>query len=365
VRDEDTVARHDDTHLVVVLPAIPEARHAARVTREVIHALDPVIEVDGQPLSLGVNVGLSFFPTDGADPETLIKHAASAMGRSRRRGRNSYELYTPDMHQAAVRRIHLEASLRRAVEREEMTLHFQPVFDLKTGRAAGVEALVRWNGPDGSPVTPGEFIPIAEETGLIVPLGAWILRAACLQMTRWHRAGLAPGRLAVNVSARQLEGDVLPETVRAVLAETGLPAADLELEITESALVRNAEEAVKTLERVREMGVSLAVDDFGTGHAALAYLRRFPIDTLKIDRTFVAPCAGDPEDAAIIQALIQMAHSLRLRVVAEGIETEAQLAFLKSHGCDQGQGFLLARPGPPEVVAGLLGARGESRTEGA
>jgi diguanylate cyclase (GGDEF)-like protein/PAS domain S-box-containing protein len=354
VREEDTVARHDDLNLVVVLPDLPEARHAARVTQAIIAAVDTVFEVRDHHVSLGANVGLSFYPTDGHDPEVLIKNAAAAMERSRRRGRNTYEIYTADLHRASVRRLKLEATLRRALDAGQLGLHFQPQIDLASGAMVGLEALVRWTHPEEGPVSPGEFIPLAEETGLILPLGAWVLNTACMQMQRWQRAGLAPPRVSVNVSARQLEGQALVDTVTRALKETRLDPHRLELEITESALVRNADEARAALERLKAVGVGLAVDDFGTGQAALAYLKRFPVDTLKIDRAFVASCADDAEDAAIVRAVIAMAHSLRLTVVGEGVETEAQLAFLKAVGCDAAQGYLLGRPGPAEAVTRLL-----------
>jgi diguanylate cyclase (GGDEF)-like protein/PAS domain S-box-containing protein len=355
VREEDTVARYDDQHLVVVLTDIAEPPHASRVTRELIHELNTLVEVQGQVLALGVNVGLSFFPADGDLPETLVKNAATAMERSRERGRNTYELYTREMHEAAVTRLRTEAALRRAVENDELELHYQPQLDLRTDRTIGLEALVRWNRPGAGMVGPVHFVPLAEETGLIVPMGLWILRAACTRMTTWKSAGVAPGRVSVNVSARQFEDGRLAPQVARILTETALAPEHLELEITESALVRNEDAARKTLHALKDMGVRIAVDDFGTGQAALAYLKRFPIDTLKIDRLFVISCAEDRQDAAIIRAVIGMAHNLGLEVVAEGVETDAQLAFLRANGCDTAQGYLLGKPMAADGVSRLLG----------
>jgi diguanylate cyclase (GGDEF)-like protein len=357
VREEDTVARYDDDHLVVVLPQIAEARHASRVTQKVIQTLDAVVEVRGHQISVASCVGLSFFPTDGDDPDTLVRNAAAAMERARRRGANSYELYTPEMHEAAVRRLRMEAGLRRALEKGELDLAYQPQVDLATGRVIGVEALLRWRTGAGETIPPGEFVPVAEETGLIMPIGAWALRTACAAVRAWEQEGLPPLRIAVNAAPRQFEEGGLTALVQEILRDTGLPPGRLELEITEGALMRNTEVAASTLNGLKALGVRLAVDDFGTGHASLAYLKRFPIDALKIDRAFVADCTENAEGAAIVRAVIAMGHSLRLEVIAEGVETEAQLAFLTDLGCDAAQGFLLARPSPAPGVVGLLKER--------
>jgi diguanylate cyclase (GGDEF)-like protein/PAS domain S-box-containing protein len=357
VREEDTVARYDDDHLVIVLPQIAEARHASRVTQKVIHTLDAVVEVRGHPVSIASLVGVSFFPTDGDDPEALVRNAASALERARRRGPNSYELYTAEMHEAAVRRLRLEAGLRRATERGELDLAYQPLVDLKTGRVVGVEALLRWRTRAGESIGPGEFVPVAEETGLIMPIGAWALRTACTAVRAWEAEGLPPLRMSVNVAPRQFEEGGVTALVEEILRDTGLPANRLELEITEGALMHNTEAATSTLAALKGLGVRLAVDDFGTGHASLAYLKRFPIDALKIDRAFVADCPDNAEGAAIVRAIIAMGHSLRLDVVAEGVETEAQLAFLTAHGCDLAQGFLLARPSPARGLVSVLRER--------
>lgn len=364
VREEDTVARYDDDHMVVVLPQIAEARHASRVTQKVIQTLDTVIEVRGHPVSVASLVGVSFFPTDGDDPEALVRNAAAALERARRRGPNSYELYTAEMHEAAVRRLRLEAGLRRAAERGELDLAYQPQVDLRTGRVVGVEALLRWRTRSGETIGPAEFVPVAEETGLIMPIGAWALRTACAAVRAWEKDGLPPLRMSVNVAPRQFEEGGVTALVQEILRETGLAADRLELEITEGALMHNTEAATSTLVALKALGVRLAVDDFGTGHASLAYLKRFPIDALKIDRAFVADCPENAEGAAIVRAVIAMGHSLRLQVVAEGVETEAQLAFLTEHGCDLAQGFLLARPAPAPGVVALLKER-EAAARGA
>jgi len=357
VREEDTVARYDDDHLAIVLPQISEARHASRVTQKVIDTLNAVVEVRGHQISIASCVGVSFFPTDGDDPDTLVRNAGAAMERARRRGPNSYELYTREMHEAAVRRLRMEAGLRRALEKGELDLAYQPQVDLGTGRVIGVEALLRWRTASGENIPPGEFVPVAEETGLIMPIGAWALRTACAAVRAWEGAGLRPLRMSVNVAPRQFEEGGLTALVDEILRDTGLPPSRLELEITEGALMHNTEAAVSTLDALKELGVRLAVDDFGTGHASLAYLKRFPIDALKIDRAFVNDCADTAEGAAIVRAVIAMAHSLRLEAIAEGVETEAQLTFLTEHACDAAQGFLLARPAPAAGLVTLLKER--------
>jgi diguanylate cyclase (GGDEF)-like protein/PAS domain S-box-containing protein len=364
VREEDTVARYDDDHLAIVLPQIAEARHASRVTQKVMQTLDAVVEVRGHQISVASCVGLSFFPTDGDDPDTLVRNAGAAMERARRRGPNSYELYTREMHEAAVRRLRMEAGLRRALEKNELDLAYQPQIDLKTGRIIGVEALLRWRTGSGETIPPGEFVPVAEETGLIMPIGAWALRTACTAARAWEKEGLPPLRMSVNAAPRQFEEGGLTALVQEILRDTGLPASRLELEITEGALMRNTESAASTLDGLKALGVRLAVDDFGTGHASLAYLKRFPIDALKIDRDFVADCPDNAEGSAIVRAVIAMAHSLRLEAIAEGVETEAQLGFLTDRGCDAAEGFLLARPSPaPGLVAMLKEREAAARSE--
>ncbi|MBI2912884.1 MAG: EAL domain-containing protein, partial [Chloroflexi bacterium] len=278
--------------------------------------------------------------------------------RAKEQGRNNYQLYTPAMNARVLERLALENSLRHALQRDEFVLHYQPQFDVRNGRIVGVEALLRWQHPQRGLVLPGEFIPLAEETGLILPLGEWVLRTACAQHKAWQATGLPPLRVAVNLSARQFLQSNLVQVVVRTLNESGLDPRYLELEITESVASQNADFAILVLRELRDMGVRISVDDFGAGYSSLSYLKDFPIHTLKIDRSFVRDLTTDPNDAAIASAIIALAHSLGLNVVAEGVETEEQLAFLKERQCDEFQGYLLARPMPAETLQKMLARNG-------
>jgi EAL domain-containing protein (putative c-di-GMP-specific phosphodiesterase class I) len=298
-------------------------------------------------------MGISLFPEDGADAETLVKNADTAMYRAKEQGRDNYQLYTPAMNATAVERLQLESELRRALARNELEIHYQPVLDLATGRVYGVEALLRWRHPEKGVLGPSDFISLAEVTGLAVPMSSWILRTACVQAKAWH-ATHPKLIVAVNLSARQFQQPDLVLTVKAALEETGLPARCLDLEITETNAMQNAEATIATLRELKGLGVRVSIDDFGIGYSSLSYLKRLPIDTLKIDQSFVRDITTDPDDAAIATAVIALAHTLKLRVVAEGVETEEQLAFLTARSCDRMQGYLFSHPLPPDECTGFL-----------
>jgi EAL domain-containing protein (putative c-di-GMP-specific phosphodiesterase class I) len=281
-------------------------------------------------------------------PEDLLRDADLAMYRAKSRGRARIETFDEQMREQSIRTLKLDGDLRRALEHSEFRLHYQPIVSLETGGITGCEALLRWMHPERGLVAPADFIPLAEETGLIVPIGEWALRTACAELRKWDALGLPPINLAVNLSARQLQQDTLASVVSGALESTGFDARRLKLELTESILMEYAERTIATLKDLRTLGVQLSIDDFGTGYSSLAYLKRLPCTALKIDRSFVRDVNNDPDDAAIASAIISMAHDLRLKVIAEGIETEDQRTFLKAKGCDEGQGYLFSRPIPPE-----------------
>jgi EAL domain-containing protein (putative c-di-GMP-specific phosphodiesterase class I) len=308
----------------------------------------------GQEFLVTTSIGIALYPSDGDDAESLLRNADTAMYRAKEHGRDNYQLYTPAMNARIVERLALESNLRRGLERGEFEVYYQPQVNVRTEQVVGVEALVRWHHPERGLVLPAEFIPVAEETGMIVPLGEWVLRTACAQNKAWQEAGLPPMRVAVNLSARQFQQRSLTDIVAQVLEETGLSPHLLELEVTESVAMQDLDFTITMLRNLREMGVQIAIDDFGTGYSSLAYLKRFPIDAVKIDRSFVCDLMVDPNDAAIVTTVITMAHSLELSVIAEGVETEAQLAFLNQQQCDEMQGFLFSKPVPAGVLEKIV-----------
>jgi EAL domain-containing protein (putative c-di-GMP-specific phosphodiesterase class I) len=306
------------------------------------------------PIVVTASIGIALYPVDGSDPESLLRNADSAMYRAKEAGRNTYQLCTDEMKSRAMERLSLEARLRVAIREEQLMLAYQPQINLVTGRTIGVEALVRWNDPERGVVSPASFIPIAEESRLIVPLGEWVLRTACRQTKEWHERGSGPIRIAVNLSARQFAQQDLVEMVRSALDEVKLDPSYLELEITETTAMQNAEVTVDVLRALRDIGVGISIDDFGMGYSSLNYLKRFPITAVKIDRAFVRDLATDEGDAAIVSAVIGMARSLRLRVVAEGVETAEQFTLLRHKNCDEAQGFYFSRPTAPENLSRML-----------
>ena len=300
------------------------------------------------------SIGISMYPDDCDDAASMLKHADAAMYLAKSKGKNNYQFYTAELAARAEQQFALEADLQLAIERNEFRLFYQPKIDIPSGRIVAVEALIRWQHPVRGLIGPGEFITLAEESGLIAPIGQWVIREACRQAQAWRRSGLQPPRCAVNLSVRQFSVDGLVDDVVQALAAAQLDAGALELEITESLLMANPERARQTLMQLHGMGVHIAIDDFGTGYSSLAYLKRFPAQTLKIDRSFIKDLPDDQDDATITKALVAMAHSLGMEVVAEGVETEAQLEFLRNIGCDEAQGYLLGRPMPPEQLASRL-----------
>jgi diguanylate cyclase (GGDEF)-like protein len=350
----DTVARPGGDEFTLMLPEVEDTQAVAGVAQRVLDTLAAPFELDGREVFVAASLGIALSPFDGDDAETLLKNADTATYQAKKHGRNNYQFYSAEMNVKAFERLALETSLRRALEREELLVHYQPQVDLSTGRVVGTEVLVRWQHPHLGLVSPTRFIPLAEETGLIAPIGEWVLRTACAQNKSWQQAGYAPLCVAVNLSVRQFKQANLVQTVERVIRETGLDPRYLELELTESIFMQNAKATIQTLRELKEMGVKLSIDDFGTGYSSLSYLQRFPIDALKIDQSFVRDITTDPSDAAIGQAIISMAHSLRLKVVAEGVETEEQLAFLQRDRCDQMQGYYFSRPLPVEAFTQLL-----------
>jgi EAL domain-containing protein (putative c-di-GMP-specific phosphodiesterase class I) len=354
VRASDTVSRQGGDEFVILLSEITHPEDAATSARKILLSLSAPCSIGGHDLHINGSIGISVYPEDGADAEALIKNADTAMYHAKESGRNNLQFFKADMNRKAVERQSLEGGLHRALEREEFLLHYQPKVNLNTGEITGVEALVRWQQPDRGLVSPAQFIPIAEECGLILPIGRWVLREACRQARAWQDAGLPPLPVAVNVSAVEFRDKGFVESVRTILSETGLEPRYLELELTEGVLMEDAESTASVLRDLKTMGVHLAVDDFGTGYSSLSYLRQFPIDVLKIDRSFVNQITADPDDSTIVSAIINMGKSLKHHVVAEGIETQLQRAYLQTQQCGEGQGYLFSRPLAAPQFAQLL-----------
>jgi diguanylate cyclase (GGDEF)-like protein/PAS domain S-box-containing protein len=354
LREGDTVARHGGDEFVLILQDQSGRESVLQAVTRVIEKLAAPLTVEGQELATTCSVGISLYPEHGSAAATLLKNADAAMYRAKAQGKNSFCFYSAEMSTHPGERLKLETQLRRALDLGEFVLHYQPKVDLRSRGICGLEALIRWQHPQDGLVPPGRFIGVAEETGLIVPIGEWVLRTGCAQVRAWRDAGLPEIMLSVNISARQFKRSDVVRTVSRALAETGLPARCLELELTESLVMENAEEFIETLNALKKLGVSLSVDDFGTGYSSLSYLKRFPVDRLKIDQSFVRDIGTDPNDAAIARAVIQLGHSLDLRVTAEGVETAEQLQFLREHDCDEVQGYLLSRPLTVEKTAELL-----------
>ncbi|PYQ28994.1 MAG: hypothetical protein DMF56_11965 [Acidobacteria bacterium] len=354
LRASDTISRIGGDEFSILLPEVTNAEAVAGVARKILDSLSNPFSVDGHDLFVTASIGISCFPADGDDVETLLKCADAAMYRAKELGRNQAQLFTASMNERYVRRLALEQHLHHAIERDQLELWYQPIYDRARRRVVSLEALLRWRDPNRGLVQPSEFITLAEETGLIVPIGEWALRTACMQLREWHRQGIATLRMAVNISAVQLQQRGLVDVVRAALAAAGLAPEMLQLEITESTAMQNFELTVSVLEELRAMGVSVAVDDFGTGQSSLIYLKHFPIDVVKIDKEFLREVTSNDTAAAIVSYVINLAHTLQLRVVAEGVETEEQYTFLKHYGCDLIQGYLFSPPLPAADVFPFL-----------
>lgn len=345
VREQDTISRLGGDEFVALLPDT-DSDGASHVAHNILDSLSRPYLVNQQDLTVTPSIGIALYPDDGDDFDTLYRCADTAMYRAKQEGRNGFCFFTPEMQEQSIRRLQLENALRRAIERDQLSLHFQPQLSLKNDTIVGVEVLLRWQHPEWGAISPAEFIPIAESTGQILPIGEWVLRKACEQAKQWFDHGLPPMVIAVNLSAAQFRHPQLPETVSAILNDTGLPAYCLELELTESAAMHNPEAAIATMNALHRQGVLMSVDDFGTGYSSLNYLKRFQVYKLKIDQSFVKDVLVDPEDASIVNTVIKMAHSLGLVTIAEGVETTEQLEFLRSQGCEEIQGYFLARPLP-------------------
>jgi len=357
VREGDTVARFGGDEFVILLDDVGSDMDIGAVAQKILESLAPPFTIDSHSLYVTASIGISLYPNDGEDSGTLLKHADIAMYRAKDIGKNTYQFYSADMSARAFERLTLESSLRRAVERQEFRLYYQPQIDTVTGAILSVEALLRWQHPDFGLVLPAEFIPLLEETGLIIPVGEWVFHAACQQLCAWHAAGWPTLRMAVNLSPRQFQGTGLALMVERGLAAVGCDPGLIEIEITENVLLRHDATTLETLDALRALGVRLAIDDFGTGYSSLSYLRRYSIDTLKVDRSFVHDVPGDADDSALVSAIIVLAQSLKLNVVAEGVETEAQRMFLQERGCQIMQGYLFSRPLPAEDILTLLDTR--------
>lgn len=350
----DILARVGGDEFVVALEGLVDPEEAAIVAQTINRSVAQPVSMTAADLVITASIGIAIYPEDGSDAQTLIQHSDVAMYRAKEEGRNTYRFFSAEMNAHDLEHLLLENRLRQAIDANELRLHYQPQIDLVTGAICGLEALLRWHHADFGEIPPGRFIPLAEESGLILEVGEWVLRAVCSQAKRWMEAGVPALRIAVNLSAKQFRQHDLPKMVAAILEETGLDAEWLELEVTETTLMSKADEAVRQLAALRELGVYSAIDDFGTGYSSLAYLKRFPIDTVKIDQSFVSDIPGDPNDAAIAKAVIDLGHSLGLRVVAEGVETVAQADFMKTHGCDGVQGYFYWPALPVDDVLPLL-----------
>jgi diguanylate cyclase (GGDEF)-like protein len=359
VRDCDTIARVGGDEFAILSSEIGDAEDAAKVANRILDGFRRPFERKGYTFYFTASIGIALYPGDGEDGETLLRNADMAMYHAKERGKNGYQLFTRDINARIEQRAVLERDLRRGLERGEFVVHYQPQVDIDAGQIVGTEALLRWRHPDWGLTLPADFLRVAEDTGLIVPLGDWVLRTACAQHQAWKKAGY-PLRLAVNISARQLQQRDLTIMVAQVLEETNLDPHHLQLEITEDAAMDDVDFTIEVLRCFRQMGIQIAIDDFGTGYSSLSYLKRFPVNVVKIDRSFVRDLITDPNDAAIATAVINMAHALNLRVVAEGVETEEQLAFLRERQCDEFQGFLFSKPEPAEKLDKML-AQGRRR----
>ena len=354
VRTPDTVSRQGGDEFIVLLPDVVHEEDAALAAARILKAVAEPHTIDHNELHVTTSIGVSVYPVDGLDAESLMKNADTAMYQAKQTGRATYRFFKPEMNVRAVERQSIEESLRRALERHQFSLHYQPKINLRSGAITGAEALLRLNHPTRGMIPPMKFIPVAEESGLILPIGAWVLHEACRQVKVWKDAGLPAISMAVNVSAVQFRNETFLGDLTATLVETGMALESLELEVTESVLMERAELIAPILQTLRQKGVRVSVDDFGTGYSSLSYLRKLPLDALKIDQSFVRQISTPPVDTAIVSAIISMGKSLKLRVIAEGVENAEELAFLKAHDCDEAQGFYFSRPVPAAEFAKLL-----------
>jgi diguanylate cyclase (GGDEF)-like protein len=364
LRASDTVARLGGDEFVILVPEIDDEAGLTAIAEKLLAAIARPLACAGQEFRVTASVGIAVYPADGLDEPTLMKHADIAMYQAKEDGKNTFAFYADDLNHHSLERLAFESNLRRALEHEQLELHYQPKVDSRSSRMTGVEALLRWRHPDLGLVAPARFIPIAEETGLIVPIGRWVLRTACAQQVAWRRQGLPDLRMAVNLSARQFADDNLLRDVESIVRETGIAPGALEIEITESVLMMDIPKALAVLKAFKALGIRLSVDDFGTGYSSLANLKRFPVDTIKVDRSFVRELPANGEDRAIADAIIAMGRTLGMCIVAEGVETGAQADFLRDHGCDEIQGFFYSRPVPATDIQRLLADHPSAVLEG-
>ncbi|HTO88697.1 MAG TPA: EAL domain-containing protein [Thermoanaerobaculia bacterium] len=354
VREIDTVARVGGDEFVILIADVARAEDISVIAQKLLASVGRPLQVEGRALQITASIGVASYPADGEDAETLLRNADTAMYRAKELGRNNFQLCTPELTSRAVERLSVQNGLRLALDRHELVLHYQPVVSLTSGRIVGLEALVRWQHAEKGLIMPGAFISVAEETGLILPLGEWVLHTASRQLKHWQQNGLPSLRMAVNVSARQFRERGLVNTIEKALNEADLKPQHLEIEITESIAMESAEVVVANLEALRSMSIGISIDDFGTGYSSLTYLKRYPINSLKIDRSFVSDVATNPADAGIVRAVVEMAHGMKLNVIAEGVETKDQFAHLQKYGCDEMQGYWFSKPLPVEAVDKLL-----------
>jgi diguanylate cyclase (GGDEF)-like protein len=350
----DTVARTGADEFVLMLPGTADEHTVTTRVQGIMNAIGQPLAIAGHGYFLTCTIGVAGYPSDGGDAETLIRHADIAMHRAREIGRNIFRFYTVSMNERAMDRLRLEADLRHALQRDELLLYYQPQVDVRTGRVVGMEALLRWQHPQLGLVPPDRFIRVAEETGLIVPIGTWVMRTACMQAKKWQDAGLGSLQVGVNLSGNQFYQKDIVQVVESALSDSGLPANCFDIELTEGLVMTDVDQALGIMHGLKRLGVSLSIDDFGTGYSSLAYLKRFPIDVLKIDKSFVRNITTEPDEAAIARSIITLAQSLRLQVIAEGVETEQQLCYLRRHRCDQIQGYYFSRPLPAPDFERLL-----------
>ena len=354
VRESDTLARLGGDEFVIALEQNTESRELTIVAQKILQTLSTAFHIDAHELYITASIGISLYPANGLTSEALMKTADVAMYRAKEQGRNNFQFFTMDMNDRAHQALFLENNLHKAIDNRELALYYQPQVEITTGKTIGMEALVRWHHPTHGTIPPDKFIPMAEETGLIIPLGKWVINTACQQTMQWQQAGFPPCKVAVNISPRQLRQSDLVETVEQALKESGLAACWLELEITENVLIEEVAQIITIMEALNALGVSLAIDDFGTGYSSLSYLHRFPLSKLKIDQSFVQSIGGPAGNHVIVEAIIALARALELEVIAEGIENKAQIAFLKEHGCVYGQGFYFSKPLPVDACEKFL-----------
>ncbi len=355
MRAEDTISRLGGDEFILIIEALKDPKDAKIIIEHILALFEQPFLLGKQEIYIDTSLGVCFYPKDGSNAQTLVRNADAAMYRAKAEGRNNYQLYTTELTNLAIENMTLENNLRLALERNEFTLHYQPQFSLTDdGSLGGVEALIRWNQPEQGWIQPNKFIPIAEETGLIVPIGEWVLRTACMQHQAWIKQGYKPVRMAVNLSARQFHTPGLVDTITSILKETGMQPSHLELELTESIIMRDAETTIKLLHELSRMGIVLSIDDFGTGYSSISYMKRFPINRLKIDQSFIRDIGCGKPEARMIIPIIALGHSMNLQVLAEGVEIKEQLDYLQEHGCDEAQGYLYSPPVPPEKIVSFF-----------